>query len=294
MLKTLTRIYSWFNFCFKSLASIFKIIFLSKNSKDFRNLKKINNDILILGNGPSLKPFIEENIEKISKYDIIAVNHFAISEHYTELKPKFYIAIAFDLFLDNVMPHFIEASNKLFNAIADKTDWELNFFISSAAKNHLRWQQILAKNKNIEIIYLNLTPIEGFRSFVFRNFNKAKGMPRPHNVMVPAIFIAIKLTNKNVFLSGVDHSWLRELHVDNDNKVLFYNQHFYDKDIKAKQFDYSGQRYMKLHEILNTMSKAFESYHILQEYAEYKQIKIINLTQNSYIDAFEKADFNEL
>ena len=119
-------------------------------------------------------------------------------------------------------------------------------------------------------------------------------MPRPHNVMVPAIFIAIKLTNKNVFLSGVDHSWLRELHVDNDNKVLFYNQHFYDKDIKAKQFDYSGQRYMKLHEILNTMSKAFESYHILQEYAEYKQIKIINLTQNSYIDAFEKADFNEL
>ena len=192
------------------------------------------------------------------------------------------------------MPHFVQASNKLFNTLAEKTKWKLKFFISTEAKKHKRWQEILGKNKNIEIIYINLTPIEGFKKFMYRNFDKARGMPRPHNIMIPAIFTALRLQAKNILLAGVDHSWLKELHVNNENKVLVYNQHFYEKETKAKQFDYGGQRYVKLHEILYTLSEAFKSYHILKEYADYKQTEIFNLTENSFIDAFNRANFEEL
>ena len=92
--------------------------------------------------------------------------------------------------------------------------------------------------------------------------------------MVPAIFTALNLQAKNILLAGVDHSWLKELQVDNENKVLLFNQHFYDKEIKAKQFDYMTALW-KLHEILYTLGEAFKSYHILKEYADYKQAKIL-------------------
>jgi hypothetical protein len=49
-----------------------------------------------------------------------------------------------------------------------------------------------------------------------------------------------------------------------------------------------------LHEILSTMSLAFESYHILKKYADYKEVKILNSTPGSYIDAFERCSINEL
>ena len=290
----LIKINSWFRLLAKTCASCVKILLFSKSTKQYKNLAKSEKDILILGNGPSLNSFIENHKEKIKNYNLIAVNHFAISEFYTELKPKYYIAIAHDLYLDDVMPHFLEASNKLFNTLVEKTDWNLKFFITTEARKHQRWQEILKKNSNVEIIYINLTPIDGFKNFKFRNFDKLRGMPRPHNIMVPAIFTALNLQAKNILLAGVDHSWLKELQVDNDNKVLLFNQHFYDNEIKAKQFDYMGQRYVKLHEILYTLGEAFKSYHILKEYADYKQAKIFNLTENSFIDAFERVNFEEL
>jgi len=118
-------------------------------------------------------------------------------------------------------------------------------------------------------------------------------MPRPHNVMIPSIFIALSLNVKEIALIGIDHSWLKEIYVDEQNNALFFNQHFYDKEISAKKFDKYGKTYLKLHEILMTLSKAFESYHILEEYSKTKNIKIYNCTKGSYIDAFERKEFSD-
>ncbi|HNQ68538.1 MAG TPA: hypothetical protein PKN32_09170 [Bacteroidales bacterium] len=294
MIKTFIRFTNWLKLLNQSMISQFRIWFMSKNSQALRKQKSEADSVIILGNGPSLKSTVEANKELFLTKELLCVNHFALTDYYTELKPKYYVTIAFDLFLDDVMPHFVEASNKLFNAIADKTSWKMKYFTTHEAKKHLRWQKILERNKNIEIIYLNLTPVEGFDSFMFRKFNKAKGMPRPHNVMIPAIFTALHLNAKKIILVGSDHTWLQELHVDENNRALFYNEHFYDKEKQEKQFDYSGKYYMKLHEILGTMSCAFASYHILQRYANNKETEIINCTPVSYIDAFKRKKISEI
>lgn len=294
MIKTVIKFSKWLKLLNQSVISLFRIWLMSKNSKNFRKQKSETDSIIILGNGPSLTSTIEANREVFISHELLCVNHFALTDYYTEFKPKYYVAIAHDLFLDDVMPHFIEASNKLLNAIADKTSWEMKYFTTQEAKKHLRWQKILERNKNIEIIFLNLTPIEGFDKFMFRKFDKAKGMPRPHNVMVPAIFTALHLEVKQIILVGSDHSWLNELHVDENNHSLFFNEHFYDQKKQAKQFDYAGKYYMKLHEILGTMSCAFASYHILQKYAVHKNVEIINCTPVSYIDAFNRKNLSEI
>lgn len=294
MLKLFIRLSKWLTLLKQSVVSLVRIWLMSGNSKHFREQKSKSDSIVILGNGPSLKSALEENKSFFACHELLCLNHFAITDYYTEFKPKYYVAIANDLFLDDVMPHFVDASNRLFNAIADKTKWELKFFITKEASKHLRWQKILKRNKNIEVIYLNLTPVEGFERFMFHSFNKAKGMPRPHNVMVPAIFTALNLGVQKIFIVGSDHSWLQELHVDENNRTLFFNEHFYDKEKQKKQFDYGGQYYMKLHEILGTMSFAFASYHILKRYADYKNVEIINCTPVSYIDAFKRCNLEDI
>jgi hypothetical protein len=262
---------------------------MSSNSRDFRKQKSASDSIIILGNGPSLKSSIESYKEEFHKHELVCLNHFALTDYYTELKPEYYVAIAHDLFLDNVMPHFVEASNRLFNAIADKTSWKMIYFTTQEAKKHLRWQKILERNKNIEIVYLNLTPVEGFDRFVFGRFDKAKGMPRPHNVMVPAIFTAIHLGAKKIILVGSDHTWLKELYVDENNRTLFFDKHFYDSESQLKKFNYDPDNYLKLHEIINSISSAFASYHILKKYADHRNTEVLNATPNSFIDAFKRC-----
>ncbi len=267
---------------------------MSKSSRKFKNLKINSDRIVLLGNGPSFKNTVDENRDYFINNKLICLNHFANTDYYTLLKPKYYFVIAHDLFLDDTIEEYKNASIKLFNAIAEKTSWELKFFITHEAKSEKRWQDILRKNKNIEIIFMNITPVEGFKFMRNYWYDKGMGMARPHNVMIPSMFFAICKGVKEVILVGAEHSWLHELHVDDDNNTLFFNKHFYNEVGKAKKCNYKGTSYMKLHEVIRSFSYAFEGYHIIEEYAKNKGVKIINCTPNSFIDAFEKKKISDL
>ncbi len=294
MLRNLIKISKWLNRLQKTIISVFRILLLSQKNPLFRKQKTNKKRVVVLGNGPSFRKSIDDNIDFIRNNELICLNHFAITDYYVELKPSYYFAIAHDLFLDNTDVKYIHASNKLFNAIVEKTTWKLKFFITNEARSQKRWQNILRQNSNIEIIYMNLTPVEGFDRFMFKRFAKAKGMPRPHNVMVPAIFSAINIGFKEIILLGADHSWIKELFVDQNNKVLFFDKHFYDKERKLKKFNFDENNYPKLHQILDSLSRAFESYHTLNEYANYRKVTIKNCTPDSFIDAFVRDEISNV
>jgi len=286
-----SKLVSLFN---KTIATKLRILLFSKKAAAFCQIKSSANRIVVLGNGPSLKKSLQENTDFFLNNELLCLNHFAISKYYEELKPKYYIAIAHDLFLDDVHEKFVEASNKLFSEIAEKTNWNMKLYMPFEAREYSRWQAPLKTNKNVEIVYFNVTPVEGFKKSRFRQYSRAWGMPRPHNVMIPAIFTSISLGAKEIILIGSDHTWLKDLHVNKQNETMFINEHFYDKEKEQKRFDYKGQSYLNLHEVLATFSTAFESYHILKEYAEYKNIEIINCTPVSFIDAFKRCEIKEL
>lgn len=297
MLKHIIKLSNWFGLLNKTIISFFRVLIMSKSSRDFLNQKSDSDRIVILGNGPSFKKTIDENFDFFLNNKLICLNHFAITDYYTTLKPEYYFVIAHDLFLDDTLDEYKNASIKLFNAIAEKTNWKLKFFILYEAKKEKRWHQILSQNKNIEIVFMNITPVEGFKNFRYFWYRKGLGMARPHNVMIPSMFFAICNGFKEIILVGAEHSWLHELHVDDDNNTLFFNKHFYDTSDKSKKCNYKGTSFMKLHEVIRSFSYAFESYHIIQEYAKKCDVKIINCAPNSFIDAFERkqiSDFTSL
>lgn len=289
-MKTILTIQAFLDNLNKSLVSIIRIIVLSKHGRYIKKLNRVK-DIVILGNGPSLKNMIEKNAAFLKDKDLFSVNHFPTTEYFTKLKPKYYITIAPDLWNDNVVEPYRTASDKLFEAIAEKTNWELSFYMPFIAKKHKRWREKIEKNNFIKIKYINITPVEGWRFFRHFFFKKNIGMPRPHNIMIPSIFTSVNLGYKKIYLWGTDHSWLPEISVNEENIALINQKHFYDFENSTAEtlpMDKEGKTPRKLHEILMKFMLAFKGYFIINEYAHACNVKILNSTKGSYIDAFER------
>jgi hypothetical protein len=245
---------------------------------------------IILGNGPSLLKSIESNRGILSNYQLICVNHFAEHALYRELKPGLYVMAAPENWLDDVEPFYREKGEKLFKAIAEHTRWNIQFYIPYSARKFKWWRELITGNKYIHIKYFNVTPVEGFKFFRYFCYNHLLGMPRPHNVLIPSIMIALSAGFGNIYLFGADHSWLQNIWVDDENNVMLKQKHFYDQDkVIARPMDYLGKGKRKMHEVLIKFYHAFKGYFEIDAYSRSQGKTIYNCTPDSYIDAFERV-----
>ena len=282
------------NFVFTCLSKI-RILFVSDIFITRRKPVIINSkEAVILGNGPSLNKSIDNNPASLNNKDLVCVNFFPETAYYQQLKPRYYITGAPELWIDDVTNEWKSARNKLFTTIKDKTDWELIFLIPTLARGKKEWQNILSANRNIKITYYNITAIEGYKWFRHMCFKAGLGVPRPHNVITPALVIMLNYGYRDIYLLGADHSWLPDIMVDHENRVYTLHKHFYDKDtanpVIMKNLN-MGDR--KLHEVLHKFYHTFAGYFIIREYALSLKANIYNATPDSFIDAFERRDFEK-
>lgn len=266
----------WLERLWQSFLSVVKILLQSGHVGKPQKTCKYD-EIVVLGNGPSLRPLIENKRAFLDGKSLLAVNYAVLSDYYVELKPDYYLVADPAFFFQP------EHCNKLFDAMAAKTDWELELYLSVHARKSTMWQAKLATNPHIHPHYFNMTPVEGFRWFTHAAFSKGWGMPRPRNVLIPSIMMALRMPFHTIYIAGADHSWLKEIWVNEDNVVMEDLNHFYDKK--------GSQRYVSdrhLHDLLLSMYVAFKSYHIIRRYADSVGKRIYNVTEGSYIDAFDR------
>ena len=288
----------------RTFLSLIKILILSK----FVSLKKIDkkqNSVVILGNGPSLNEFLEKHKNLLEGKDSICVNFFARTKEYEQIKPLIYCITSPEYFTGDLKTEYSSSRMRTLNAIAERTTWHMYLVVPALAKNTLSWKEKIRENDNVKIVYFNNTPIEGFKWFQHLAFKWNAGLPRPHNVLIGCIWLSINIKYKEVFLVGADHSWLPEIRVDKNNNVLVLQSHFYDKQVEDQKneinkptlkpmFVDGTRKKRKLHEVLEKFYYSFKSYWILKDFADSRKIKIYNGTNNSFIDAFEKVNLDDL
>ncbi len=286
-MKLLLIIQGFFNQLSQSIASIIKVILLSKSTK--KPPKATHNEMVILGNGPSLKDFLTYNRKFLQDKSSLAVNHFAGTDAFTEIKPNFYLINVPEFWTDNVDDDVRQRRDNLVKNLIEKTTWKMTFLLGIGAKKSAEWQSISDKNEFITIYYLNPTPVAGFAWFKHFCYQKQWGMPRPHNVLIPSLMMSINMQFDKIYITGADHNWMKELFVADDNTVYLTQKHFYDlqtaqPDVMKK----TGKGKRKMHEILIKFVHSFAGYFDINDYAKKRGVKIINITPNSFIDAFER------
>lgn len=267
---------------FDSAKSIAKIALQSRRPSILKDRRRRERPLLVMGNGPSLAEMAATQGEAWRGMDKIAVNFAASAPQYAELKPEYYILADPLLFTEGK----IESVDAFWTDIL-RTSWPMTLLVparqAGAAKRRV------ASNACISVRTYNPVGVGGWQWLQRLAYDKALGMPRPRNVLIPAIMAGIALGYKQIYLAGADHSWLKNISVNADNQVVSVFEHFYkESDHEARRVEQLATK-SRLHEFLQSLAVAFGSYHDIARYAAGAGVEIVNATPGSYIDAFPRA-----
>ena len=250
---------------------------------------KGKGNVHILGNGPSLKADWERLMLRIQPCDsILCVNMFAGSQLYKTVKPNLYVIVDPGFFSITLSKELQKKVDGAIEALINETEWELTLFIPFFQRNKECVKRIKA-NKHIRICFLKNVPTIGGFSFINAVLYKLNlSNPLFQNVTGASLYVAIKAKFEQVFLWGVDHSWLEYETVQSDNKVYIKSRHYYD-DGKEEKIVVPSEGFL-LHEHLLEYVRCFQCYHNLKKYALLNKTKVFNCASISWIDAFERLN----
>jgi hypothetical protein len=293
MVRTLEN--PWLKKCFITLNHLINVLLFSKYNPNIKGIKLDDNKkCYILGNGPSLKGNLQNNLAFLSGSSLIVVNDISLSEYFQILQPKFYVLADPGYWDSNIFKELKDKSKLVLDAILDKTKWPMYLIIPYLAYSKKSCRSYFKSNKNITLVYYNSTTFNGFEflnRFIYKHY---LGMAKPQNVLIPCLYIALNSGFKEINLLGVDHSWTQYLFVNEENMVCLIDNHFYDNQLTIPipiRTCYGD--YYRMHQILINFSIMFEGYHIIRKYADYIDAKIYNRTIGSFIDAFERKNLIE-
>jgi hypothetical protein len=275
---------------------LIKNIFIDLKSKNLHQIKfsKSNENLIILGNGPSLDKDLEK-IKILSKSsDFFCVNNFSCSELYEKFKPNKYLFMDDYFFSNEAHEDWILKRNETFKNINNKTNWKIQIFIPSHANIQIFRSRI--KNSNIQFIKFNTTGIinKSLKS-TFMYFNTGLFGPFQGNVLIYAIYFGIWSKYKNIRIFGADLSLQENILVDQKTNDLFMNfKHFGNQSTREK-FMKNPKKIdsFKMHEFLYLSAETFHAHYILNKYAKSKKINITNNSNYSLIDSYSRLQ-NEI
>lgn len=269
------------------LASLVKVALRSRRPSAAG--KETARSLIIMGNGPSLRSFIDRGEDLWEDFDLMAVNFAANAEEFRRLRPVLYILAD---------PHFFNGHlsdpnvRRLWENLA-AVSWDMTLWLPASHKAMI-WPLLGSLPPNIVIRWFNTTPVEGRGPLAKALIRSGMGMPRPRNVLIPAIMTALRSGYRKIFLVGADHSWSRTLWVDDENHVVSVQPHFYKDNESEKArvtLEYAGYH---LHDILLSLTIAFRSYFDIARHAVDLGAIIYNATPDSFIDAFPRCGYGQM
>jgi|SaaInl8_200m_RNA_FD_contig_123_20842_length_16952_multi_6_in_2_out_1_10 hypothetical protein len=252
------------------------------------SLKKIDftknhNDVIVLGNGPSLKNDLEDIVKKADTHDFVCVNNFCSTTYYTTFKPSIYVFLDDYFFSKIVHEMWIVQRKKTFKIINEETTWPMKIFLPFGADENILKEFIT--NDNIEIIKMNV-----FSSSKINLYNSGYFGPEQCNVLIYAVYLAIWAKYKNIKIYGADMSFHKDIDVDQkDNSLVMIFKHFNSEDTVEKCMK-NPERIVPFTatEIMKTTADTFNAHELLNCYAEEKNITIINFSSYSFVDAYRR------
>ena len=251
----------------------------------------INKKLLILANGPSLKKDIER-IRKISEsYDVFAVNYFALTEYFDEIKPNFYFLFDQKFWSNKVNDKIISNAESLVEKLSN-INWDMLLICNEVGYSKLK--VIAKKNKHVTLIKVRNNPcdlkLESLHLFAINNYLCTPNFGR--NVFILALWYALFIGKKDIEIYGADFSQFKEFEIDQKNNDTLTNEsHFYSfmDGTHKNQPKYKIKKVRKIHQRLYAISLMFKQIYLLSKIAEKNNIKVVNYSSKSYLDCFRRS-----
>lgn len=240
-----------------------------------------DKSVSILANGPSLKIELEDILNEKFTDDMLAVNYFANTEYLEKIKPKYY-CLADPEFYEN-KPLNINI-NKMIRNLNERVTWPMTLFVWK--KGSLMLKSKLSNN-NIQLVGLSTLCYTGFPKFRNLFYKKGFAVPSYVNVTIMAMYAMLNIGYKKINLFGVDHSFLKNLCVNDQNQLCINDSHFYGNNYCVFPPRPDG-RVWHMKDYVYDKYLTFKEHELMENYARYLGAKIINCTKSSWIDAYQR------
>lgn len=232
--------------------------------------------LVILGNGPSLNDTMAADGAALRHVPLMAVNFAACTPMFRELKPEFYVLAD---------PHYFRNGDddnvaRLMESLRS-VDWKMTLFVPKGTR-------FKPKNPLLRVEKFPMTGVEGSPWLERVAYGSRRAMPRPRNVMIPAIMIGIWMGFHNIYLVGADHSGIGTIRVNEQNEVVSEIPHFYRDSEEESARVRISYMHQPLHQVIHSYYVAFRAYHQIERFARHVKVAIYNATPGSYIDAFTR------
>ncbi len=281
MKQFLKYLHAWVADFIQTLISCILVLFYSspivaKRTKKLRSKNKADNICVVLGNGPSLKSSLENGNVVQGVY--FAVNMFAQSEYFHRLQPSAYFLIdgAFFQPYDDRTKDQVNNLTQIFNEVK----WNMDVYVPNHADTRIFEHRIT--NSKIHFLKMNTIQVDGFKWVRHGIYRYNMGMPCCQTVLIAALMSAINMGYKTIHLYGADHSWTRDLQVDENNVVCYGDRHVYNPSLTVIKMQ------MNIATLLDCYSAMFKSHYLVRRYADSVGATIYNRTEGSFIDAYTR------
>ena len=247
-----------------------------------------DREVVIVGNGPSLNQI--ELTRLIAKNrDFACVNDFAVrSDVFSIIKPRYYV-IMDPLYFEQLGSNqrVVDLCNKI-----ECVDWEMTLVLPQRAL-------VPIQNPRIHIEYISTSEINSYNpeelkvlDCLYQNNLAVCGL---QNVLCGALHYFIFKKFPRIYLAGCDMDEFMSYVVDKRNHVLLTTKHFYGDLV----IDLSERKILPIppgmfHKWLGYYAEMLKQFYHYSKFAEAQGVKVYNLTENSYIDCFEKIDWHTL
>ena len=252
-----------------------------------------NKKLIIIANGPSLKKDIERINLIYDSCDVFALNNFANYEYFKKIKPKFYFFFDQMFWSNRVNAKLIENREILFSNIKN-IDWDMQIICAEEgfsilknafrANKHIRVIKIKNNSCNLRLNNLHLFALK--TNLCTPNFGRG--------ILVLALWYGIFINKKNIEIYGADFSQFKDFDINQKtNETIVEHSHFYEviDGQKKKELKYKNQKKeKKIHERLLNIALMFKQMYLLSELARVKGLKVVNYTNNSYLDCFPRPN----
>ena len=248
--------------------------------------------IYVLANGPSLREFLEDIEEKWDKYknaEFFVVNDFVHDSRFTLIKPR-YCVMSDPLFFEDTI--YSERGHKAMNALAEKVSWQMILFIPSLQKESTYLDPV-RQNPNIKIVTFHAIPYySGLESLRHYFYKKGLGNGEFGTVALNALYAALMLGYKTLYVYGIDHTFFNDIAVNDENVLCFKDKHFYEEETVLRPMicHYPGMdnKPYTMAQFVAEKALIFKGHLIMEKFAKAIGATIINCTPNSLVDAYER------
>ncbi len=245
--------------------------------------------LCLLGNGPTFNQ-IEEHLEALKGFDFCAVNLSVNTDIFFRIKPKMFVIVDMMFWQQSEREGIKECWENI-----QKIDWDITICIPF--NSPISMKRTFEKNHFVKVRrYSNnvwqpeLPMANRLKMWLYK---KGWVSPDGTNVSIGAIYASILNGYKEINLLGLEHSWMKDVKVNDKNEVVLINRHYYG-DVEHVWRDYEGKP-IKLVDFLASQLQTFTGHLSLRSFADYLgDVRIINRTKGSYIDAYERETFEKM